>query len=92
MASQSKMNEHRFCCLNCGRTGIPLGRPESHRREKFHRKKLYCPWCKRETQHVEIRDSIEAQEFQELFESNYFAEENKESLEFLSQNSSIWLS
>lgn len=70
-----KMSEHSFCCLNCGRRGIPLGRPEARKREKFHRKKLYCPWCHRTVNHVEITDDFELYEFREAFEAGEFQEE-----------------
>ena len=86
MASQSKMNEHRFCCLNCGRTGIPLGRPESHRREKFHRKKLYCPWCKNTVNHAEVKNDIELYEFQEAFAAGEFQEEAAISMRECAEN------
>ena len=90
--SYGKGEEHSFYCLNCGLKGIPLMRPNSRKREKFHRKKLYCPHCKMETQHVETSNNHEAAEFKELFSQGAFIEENRESLEYLRQNRSIWLS
>ena len=90
--SYGKGEEHSFYCLNCGLKGIPLMRPNSRKREKFHRKKLYCPHCKMETQHVETTNNHEAAEFKELFSQGAFIEENRESLEYLRQNRSIWLS
>lgn len=45
---------HKFFCPFCGEEGIPLMRKMGHKHGKFHRKKLYCIHCKKETNHIEI--------------------------------------
>lgn len=44
-----------FYCTKCGRKGIMLMRSPSSRREPGHLKNLYCPFCKEEVNHAEIR-------------------------------------
>ena len=46
----------QFFCTECGNEGIPLPRPESKKRESGHLKTLYCNYCKKETNFVEVRD------------------------------------
>lgn len=45
-----------FYCSKCGNKGIPVPRGAYRMREKYHLKKLYCPYCKEETNHLEIRE------------------------------------
>lgn len=45
----------QFKCTQCGNIGIPISRKQSRQREQGHLKKLYCIYCKEETNHVEIR-------------------------------------
>ena len=72
-----------FYCLNCGRKGIPCVRPDSKRREPFHRKKLYCIFCHLECNHVEINSDEQRAEFLEMFEHGDFIEEAKASITFI---------
>ena len=44
-----------FYCTNCSNC-IPLPRMENKKREKGHLKKLYCPCCKQEVNHLEVRE------------------------------------
>ena len=44
-----------FYCTQCGKKGIPVIRKNGQFREKGHLKKLYCCYCKEETNHVEVR-------------------------------------
>ena len=44
-----------FYCTRCGRKGIPIPRSVGKEREGGHLKKLYCIYCKKETNMVEIR-------------------------------------
>lgn len=44
-----------FYCTKCGKKGIPLPRKISSQRLPGHLKKIYCPYCKTEENHVEIR-------------------------------------
>ena len=43
-----------FCC-NCGREGVPISRKSGRYREAGHLKKLYCIYCGKDWNHVEIR-------------------------------------
>ena len=72
--------EHKFFCLNCGRPGIPIRRKLGQQHEAFHRKKLYCPWCKVTINHIECRNDEEVQEFLERFQKGEYQDEAKESL------------
>lgn len=64
-----------FYCVKCGQKGIALMRKASKRRESGHHKKLYCPWCKKEYNHVEINNRYELERFQEDFENGAFESE-----------------
>lgn len=74
------MEQRDFYCIKCGRKGIPLIRQPNKLKEKFHRKKLYCPWCRVYINHVEVRNQWEADEFKKLFADGYFQPEVEESL------------
>lgn len=67
--------QSEFYCINCGQRGLPLLRPRSHRREKFHRKKLYCPHCRLTINHVECKNEAEVYEFKQMFENDEFQQE-----------------
>ena len=56
-------------------------RPQAHRREKFHRKKLYCPHCRVIINTIEVKNDEEAYEFKEAYAKGEFQEEAKLSLE-----------
>ena len=71
---------HRFFCIQFGNEGIPLARKQGHKHGRFHRKKLYCPYCKMEINHVECKDDLDAYEFKVCFERGVFADEVEESL------------
>jgi len=71
---------HEFRCLCCGKPTIPILRPTSRQKEKFHRKKLYCPNCRKECNAVEIRNEFERKEFLNDFKQGKFIEEAKESV------------
>jgi len=45
-----------FKCTVCGKEGIPISRKQSNQREYGHLKKIYCVHCKKETNHMEIRE------------------------------------
>lgn len=76
-----KTDIHEFYCLNCGNRGLDCVRPQAHRRERFHRKKLYCPTCRLIVNHVECKNPYEVENFKILFKDNYFAEEARLSIE-----------
>ena len=72
--------EHKFYCMNCGRVGIPIMRPDSRRHERHHRKKLYCLTCKVEVNHIECSNSEEENEFLTNFKEGAYLNEAKESI------------
>lgn len=80
------MEQHDFYCIKCGRKGIPLIRKPCKLKEKFHRKKLYCPWCMITINHVEVRNQWEAEEFKKLFINGFFEPEVEESLRMSNEN------
>jgi len=75
-----KIEQHEFYCIKCGRAGLPLARPANRRREKFHRKKLYCIYCKQEVNHIECKNQAEVEEFKENFKNGIYKQECEESL------------
>ena len=42
-------------CINCGKKGLDIARRSGRYREPGHLKKLYCVYCQKEYNHVEIR-------------------------------------
>lgn len=78
--ARGKVVEHSFYCINCGKKGIPLLRKVGHQREKLHRKKLWCPYCNVEINHVECRNYAEIEQFNEDFKNGVYINEAKESL------------
>lgn len=79
----SKINIHDFYCINCGKKAMSLPRPQARKREQFHRKKLYCPWCKKEINCIECNNNIEVEEFKQRFKNNEFIQEAKISMELI---------
>lgn len=77
------LSEHRFFCIKCGKEGIPLQRKQGHKHGKFHRKKLYCPYCKLEVNHIECRTDEEIYEFKTNFENGVYKDEAEESLAYV---------
>lgn len=51
-----------FICCECNARGIPISRKKNQRRGYLHYKKLYCIYCKKETNHIEIRDIDDSKE------------------------------
>ena len=72
-----------FYCLHCGKQGIPIPRNRGHQREKFHRKRMYCPHCKLDVNHLECRNDEDAFNFKIDFEEGKYIQEAKESINFL---------
>jgi ribosomal protein S27AE len=70
-----KIDIHDFYCLKCGERALSCVRPQAHRREKFHRKKLYCPTCGITVNHIEIKSDEEAYNFKQAFKNGEFQEE-----------------
>lgn len=75
--------EHSFYCIKCGNKGIPLARKQGFQHERFHRKKMYCPFCKEEVNHIECKTLEEIEEFQENFENGVYKDEAEESVSFV---------
>ena len=75
--------EHSFYCMKCGRQGIPLARKEGHQHKSFHRKKLYCVFCKEEVNHIECKNFAEVEEFKYNFENGVYADEAEESISYV---------
>lgn len=78
--ARKSYSEHSFYCLNCGNKGIPLLRPQGFKREEFHRKKLYCPTCKFEVNHIECKTYDEVLTFKENFERGAYKDEAEASV------------
>ena len=76
----AKYEEHTFYCLLCGRPGIPLRRKKGFQHGAYHRKKLYCPYCKVEVNHMEIRNFMEKEKFLENFANGVYKDEAEASL------------
>lgn len=77
-----KCETHDFYCLNCGKKGIPIMRKCSHLHKGEHRKKLFCPWCKMEVNHIECRTMDEIEKFKLDFAAGVYKEEALESMVF----------
>ena len=56
-----------FYCPHCGEKIMDLPRQKAKLKERFHRKKLYCPFCKGTYNSVECRNDLDAYEFTEDF-------------------------
>ena len=74
------VSESRFFCTKCGAEGMPIMRPKSRQREAGHLKKLYCLFCKEETNHAEVRSigGYTYEDFLEEFEAGRFVEGQRE--------------
>ena len=79
----AKFSEHSFYCMRCGRKGLPIARRDSHNYSKHHRKRLWCPWCGMEVNHIECRNDSEVYEFKQAFEAGEYKEEAEESVEYI---------
>ena len=76
----AKYEEHQFYCLLCGRPGIPLRRKIGFQHGSMHRKKLYCPYCRVEVNHIEIKTLDEKITFEENFKNGVYKNEAETSL------------
>lgn len=80
---KKNMEHHDFYCLKCGKLGIPIMRQRGHEHGKYHRKKLYCIFCKEEVNHMECRTDEEVREFKDAFERGEFIDEAEESVSYV---------
>ena len=76
----AKYESHDFYCLNCGQKGLPCQRKHGQQREPFHRKRLYCVFCKTDVNHIEIRNQEEKEIFMEAYNNGEYKTESEESL------------
>ena len=81
--------EHSFYCLKCGNKGIPIMRRDAKKHTPFHRKKLYCLYCKTEVNHIECTNQLEVAEFKENFEKGAYIDEAKASISFI-RSGGVW--
>ena len=79
-SSYRRIDIHDFYCMGCGRKVFECVRPRARKREKFHRKKLYCPWCKVTANCIECRNDEDVFEFKTSYENGEFQEEYELSL------------
>ncbi len=79
MAKNYKATPSRFFCTECGKEGITIQRKKGQQRAPGHLKKIYCLYCKKETNHFEIRDiDIEGlEQFQKEFRLGRFVNGNR---------------
>ena len=75
MARVNRFDFSSFYCPSCGKKAMDLPRPRSLTRQGFHRKKLYCPWCKKTYNCIEVRNEIERREFIEDWETGVYEAE-----------------
>lgn len=81
MAKGNRFDMSSFYCPKCGKKAMDLPRPRSLTRQAFHRKKLYCPWCRETYNCVECRNEIERQDFITDWEDGVYEEEAQAVLE-----------
>jgi len=74
---------HNFFCIKCGKVVVPIMRKNGNMREKFHRKRLYCPFCKQDINCIETKNEIEEYEFRQAFLNGEFQEEAELSVEYI---------
>lgn len=55
MKRPAKVSMSDFYCTECGKRGLSCMRADSRKRKAGHLKKLWCPYCNKETNHVEVR-------------------------------------
>lgn len=74
---------HKFFCINCGKEGLPLQRRSSLQRERFHRKKMYCIYCKEELNHIECKTEEDITIFKENFTNGVYLDEAENSISYV---------
>lgn len=78
-----RYEEHEFYCLNCGNKGIPIQRRAGQLHGSGHRKSLYCIHCQLEVNHMECRNSFEAEQFKENFIKGVYKDEAENSISYV---------
>ena len=83
MGKSHLMVKHRFFCINCGQEGIPITRKVQRLKGVWHRKKMYCPWCREIINHIECYTDDDVTQFKEEFEKGMFKDEAEKSLSYV---------
>jgi hypothetical protein len=86
----SGYEQHKFFCIQCAREGLPIQRKVNHKYGKHHMKKLWCPWCKMEMNHIECRNDQEIKEFKENYAAGVYKNEVEESLKHITHINTVW--
>lgn len=86
---RSKTVEHTFYCMNCGNK-YQLQRRVSFQKERFHRKKLYCCFCKATVNHIECKTYEDALEFETKFNKGEFIKEARESMQYVEKGEDLF--
>ena len=89
MGKYAKTEIHDFYCLNCGNKGIELPRKRGQKKEKFHRKKMYCFHCHNTVNHIECKTIEEVAQFKEEFKQGVYKDEAQESMAFIQKENSF---
>ena len=78
----SKITKSDFYCVFCSNKGIPVIRQNGAQREKGHLKRLFCLYCNKETNHVEIRPfgNYNLEDFYQEFNHKNFDENGNRKL------------
>lgn len=79
---------HDFYCINCGQRTMTLPRNVAKKKERFHRKKLYCPHCKITINQIECRNEFEGCEFKQDFEAGVYKDECEQEKSLLNDGNS----
>ena len=72
-------------CTQCGKKNIPVPRKAGQESEPGHLKKMYCIYCKRKTNMVEIREigsGYTLEDFQLEYNFHNFTKEGKRKLKW----------
>ena len=79
----AKLQQHSFYCINCGKKAYELMRKTGHQYPRFHRKKMYCPYCKQEINMVECKNEADIFEFRNDFINGVYKDEAEDSISFI---------
>lgn len=74
-----------FYCTQCHKKGLPVWRKLGREREPGHLKKLYCFYCKKETNHIEIKQNNQNYTYEDMiieFTYNNFDENGNRKISY----------
>ena len=68
------IKDHDFYCTCCGKKGIPISRDKKEIRERGHLKILFCIYCNKEINHVEVVENwdYDSTKFEDEYNSGNF--------------------